>query len=87
MNEQRSKIAEMISSLKQQRDELNLKMHLATAEAADEWNKLENKFHLMMADYEPVRHAVNETAGDVWESLRLVACELKEGFHRVRKSL
>jgi hypothetical protein len=86
MNEQRSKTAELISSIKQQRDELKLKMHLATADAADEWSKLEEKFHRMMSDYEPVRHAINESAADVWESLKLVANELKEGFHRICQS-
>lgn len=48
---------------------------------------LEQKFQRMMSNYEPVKQAVDETAGDVWESLKLVAGELKDGFHRIRNSL
>lgn len=87
MTEDHSKINRLISSLKQQRDELKLQMHLASAEVKDEWKGLEEKFQQMTSNYEPVKHAVGETAGDVWESLKLVAGEIEEGFHRIRKSL
>ena len=77
----------MVSSLKQQRDELKLQIHLGSTEAKEEWTKLEEKFQRFTSDYEPVKHAVDETAEDVWESLKLVAGEIKTGFNRIRKSL
>ena len=87
MSEQRHIVEELISTLKQQRDELRLKIHLADADLKDEWEKLEDKFAAMKADYEPVKHAVGESASDVWESLKLVGGEIQEGFHRIRKAL
>ena len=87
MSEHRSRTAELISTLRQQRDELKLQIHLGSTEAKDEWEKLEEKYQQLTDDYEPLRHAVDETTSDVWESLKLVAGEIKDGFHRIRKSL
>jgi hypothetical protein len=87
MTEQRSQTANLISSLRKQRDELKLQIHLGSKEAKQEWKNLDAKFQAMMADYEPVKNAVDQTAIDVWESLKLVAGEIKDGFHRIRKSL
>lgn len=87
MSEERSRVQELISSLKQQRDELRLKMHLGSEEAKDQWEKLEEKFQQLTSDYEPLKHAVDESADDIWESLKLVAGEIKTGFNRIRKSL
>lgn len=87
MTEQRSRIAELVSSLKQQRDELKLQIHLGSTEAKEEWDGLEEKFRQLTKDYEPLKTAVDESASDVWESLKLVAGELKDGFQRIRKSL
>lgn len=87
MSEQKNTVGEIISALKQQRDELNLKMHLANAELRDELEKLDDKYVQLKSDYEPLRTAVGDTANDVWESLKLVGTELKEGFARIRKAL
>ena len=37
--------------------------------------------------YEPVRDALEETAGNIWSALGLAAGELKAGFDRVRKAI
>jgi hypothetical protein len=87
MTEQHRKTAELILRVKQQRDELKLQIHLGGQEAKEEWKKQEEIFQRMMADYEPVKHAVDETAGKLWESLKLVADEISDGFHRIRKSI
>ncbi len=87
MSEERSTVKGLISSLKQQRDELRLKVHLGSEEAKDQWEKLDERFQQLTSDFEPLKHAVDETAEDVWESLKLVAGEIKTGFNRIRKSL
>jgi hypothetical protein len=87
MSETRSFLEETISSLKQQRDELSLQMHLGKAELKDEWNKLQKKLDQLSEDYEPVRDAVGESAENVLTSLKLVADELVTGFNRIWKSL
>lgn len=80
-------LAEVISTLKQQRDELALKIHLATAEAKQEWDKLEEQFREVSASYDPARQATAETAENVGGALRQVAREIKDGYNRIRKSL
>ncbi len=78
---------ELISTLKQQRDELAVRMHLASAETKKEWEKLAVRFNKLMDDYQPLKKAVGESAGKVGESLKQVAVELKSSFDRIRKSL
>jgi uncharacterized coiled-coil DUF342 family protein len=85
--ERKEAIASMISTLKQNRDELRLKMHLAKAEAKDKLHSLEGKLTQLNDRFEPTKHAVGETDDHVWESLKLVGEELLVGFHRIRKSL
>lgn len=87
MAHEQSTLDELISTLKQQRDEIGLKIHLAGAEAKEEWQTLRDKLDKLTADYEPVKKAAGESAGNVFESLKLVAEEIREGFSRVRKSL
>jgi hypothetical protein len=83
----RDHLAELISSLKRQRDELAVQIHLGKQEAKDEWEKLTAKLEELTKDYEPVRDAVEESAGNVFAAMKLVAGEIEEGFRRVRKSL
>lgn len=87
MSPDRDRAAEMMSALKQQRDELALRMHLASAEAKDEWERMNQKFTELSDQYEPLTKSVEETAGDLWESMKLVGEEVKQGFERIRNSL
>ena len=87
MPEKRERLGELISALKQQRDELALRIHLAEAEAKQEWNRLDDRLAQLTHEYEPLKHAVGASTEDVWESLKLVGEEIKHGFDRIRKSL
>lgn len=80
-------VAELISSLRRQRDELALKIHLGKADLKDEWGRLTEKLDELSRDYEPLRDAVGETAENLVSSLKLVGEEIQNGFHRIRKSL
>lgn len=87
MTTQRDRLQELISGLKQQRDELAVRIHLAGAEAKQEWNRLDEKLNQLTQRFDPLRKAVGDTAGDVWESLKLLGEEIEHGFERIRKSL
>ena len=78
---------ETLSSLRQQRDELALQLHLGKAEARDEWEKMRAKLERLNQDCEPVKDAVGQSAENLMESMKLVAGEIKDGFDRVYKSL
>ena len=87
MSDSRNFVAETISSLKQQRDELALQIHLGKAEAKDEWNRLEERLRELAKQYEPLKDAVEDTSSEVFSGLKLVAEEIRAGFQRIRKSL
>ena len=87
MAEDRDQLEELISSLKQQRDELALQIHLGKAEAQEEWDKLTAKLDELTKDYEPLKDAVAETADNMFSALKLVAGEVQDGFERIRKAL
>ena len=80
-------ISNLIDDLKEERDELTLQMHLGKQEAKSELKRLGKKLDELNTRYEPLKHAVEETGEDVWDALQLVGDEIKDGFHRIRKSL
>lgn len=85
-SDDRAVLKKVISGLKQQRDELALKIHLGKEEAREEWEKVQAKLAKLSDDYEPVRDAVGESATNVFQSMKLVAGEVKDGFDRIRES-
>ena len=79
---------DVLAKLKQERDELALKMHLGKKEAAAEWERLEAKWHEVTARrMSPVKEAADETTVGVGLALELAAEELKKGYERIRNLL
>ena len=87
MSEHSNSVEEVIKLLKQERDELKLKIHLASMDAKDDYDRMSEKVDLLTDQYEPVKGAMEESAENVFAALGLAADELKHGFHRVRKAL
>jgi hypothetical protein len=87
MSESKENLTELVSTLKRQRDQLALKIHLGEAEAKQEWERVTKKLDNLMKEYEPLTDAVQESAGNVFDAMLLVAEEVKDGFNRIRKSL
>jgi hypothetical protein len=88
-------ISDLINTVKQQRDELEVKMHLAKAEAREEWEKLEGRWNELRTRAEPLTSAVDEAADVAGEqakkvagaALDVAARELKESYDRLKKLL
>ena len=79
---------DVLAKLKQERDELALKMHLGKKEAVDEWDKLEAKWHEFTAgQMPPMEGAVDESTVGVGLALELAVEEFKKGYERIRKLL
>lgn len=72
----------IMADLKRQRDELRLQMHLASKEAKDEWEELEEK----MEDFS-TKMKLKETGSGVGKALGQLGHELKLGYDRVRKGI
>ena len=86
-DEQKDMLQSLIQRLKQERDELGLKIHLGQKDMQDEWNRLQARLTELNERYAPLKEAAAESAEGVWESLKLLGEEIKTGFDRIRKSL
>jgi DNA anti-recombination protein RmuC len=84
---QKTFISELISDLKQQRDHLRVKIHLGGQELKEEFERLDDQLNQLNHRFDPTKAAMGETAENLWDSLRLMGGEIKDGFQRIRKSL
>lgn len=73
---------DLMADLKQKRDELRVKIHLASKEAQDEWQELEGK----MQDFSS-RAELGKTGEGLGEALGKLGNELKLGYQRIREAL
>lgn len=86
-DEKKTIVAGLISDLKRQGDQLRVQVHLGSQELKDEWEKLDDKLSQLNHRFDPLKAAIEDTGEEVWESLKLLGDEIKEGFNRIRKSL
>ena len=80
-------LRKIADDLKRQRDELQVKLHLAKEDARDEWAKLETRWEEAKTKMNAVREEAGHTTESVSAGLGLVLDELKKGYDRIRKTL
>ena len=85
MSPRRTDFDDLLETLERVRDEVELKIHLATADARDEWDELEQKWRRLRGKLGTIGRVAEDTAGDVGEALELLGKELKKGYERLRK--
>jgi hypothetical protein len=80
---------EIIADLKQKRDELRLKVHLASKEIKDEWEELEEKMEDFTGKAKKFSKdaKLKETGEGLGEALVKVGHELKLGYERLKKAI
>ena len=72
----------MKQELEQLRDEIKLKMHLASLDAKEEWGSLEQKWEDFNA-----RAKLSESGEDIGSALGLLGEELMQAFTRFKNAL
>lgn len=87
MNDIKKRIDEMLEELKQERDELRVKMNLAKMEARDEWREIEAKLVKLEAKASEVREATAEAAKDIAAAAKPLADEIQDTFRRLAKRI
>jgi len=87
MTGKQSDFDRLVDELEQQRDELLLKIHLARAEARDEWEELEDKWQNLQQRLPEAREAASKSADNVGAAMGLVAEEIGEAYKRLRDTL
>jgi len=83
----KDKLHQIMDDIKQERDELHVKAHLARAEVRDEWVELEEKWEHLRSKSKRVGREAKGASNEVWAATKLLGEELKEGYQRIRKSL
>jgi len=83
----RTDLDRLAEELRRQRDELKVKIHLAKADARDQWEALEKKWEHLRGRLGVVGEEAEEAGKDVLAALDSVAEELKKGYERIRAVL
>lgn len=81
------KVEDLFEQLKQQRDELRVKMHLAKQDAKVEWDKLEDKWDEVKPKLDMAKDHTTEASKEVWNALEQAGEAIKNGYQRIRRDL
>jgi hypothetical protein len=73
---------DLTRDLKKLRDELELKVHLASMEAKQEWTRLESQWQSFSG-----KARLADSAESVGDALELLGEELKKGYKRLKLAL
>jgi transcription elongation GreA/GreB family factor len=86
-----ARLQDLITSLEQERDELRLKVHLASRDARDEFAALEARLDSLrdrLSDAsEDARETASEVGDVVGDTARKLADDLRDGYRRIRDQL
>ena len=82
-------IDDLIEELKQKRDELRVRIHLASKEVQEEWEELEKKMEHFSGQAKQFADdaKLKETGSGLGDALGHLGHELKLGYERVRDAI
>jgi hypothetical protein len=73
--------------MRQERDELRVKLHLAKLEASEEWQEFERKYEKFQSKAKSVGEATADSSKDIGAAAMLLGQEIRDGFKRIGKRL
>jgi hypothetical protein len=73
--------------LKQEREELRVKLHLGKMEASEEWDKLGEKITKLEAKAKDIGSVTADAAHDIGAAAKLLGEEIRDGFKKIAKHL
>ena len=78
-------LEKMLGKLRQQRDELKVKIHLAKADAEEEWAAAEKKWAHLKTKSEALATTGGEVAKELGETVKEIGEDLMNGYERISK--
>lgn len=81
------RIEALKEDLRQHRDELRLKLHLAGEEGKEQWEALEKKYENFAARASQMRREAGDISSDLVTATGLLGEEIKKGYKRLRDLL
>lgn len=82
-----SEFEELTEKLKQQRDEINLKLHLAGMEAKEELEKADSQWDKLNEKIVEIADDAKETGDDFIAGAKVIAEELSSAYERIKARL
>ncbi|WP_165855452.1 hypothetical protein [Marinobacter sp. JSM 1782161] len=74
-------------SVKQQRDELKLQLHLARQDVRDEWDDMEQYWERFRQKMDEILHDASDAGEEAYRTAHDVGEDLKQGYQRIRDRL
>ena len=78
---------ELTETLKQQRDEIGVQIHLASMDAKDEWNKAEQKWSEFIDGLGVITDETKEASDELLKTTKIIGDELKDTYKRISERL
>ena len=76
---------QLVEKIKVERDEINLKLHLASMEAKDEFKLAEKQWVVVKAKANEIADSTKENSHEVIAKAKIVGEELKDAYKRINK--
>lgn len=83
----KQELEKLLGYLKQERDEIYLKLHLGQKDLQDEMGELEQQWEEFRQRGEKVLHAADDSSEDVSAALNLLGNEIKASFEKIKGAL
>ena len=78
---------ELTDTLKQQRDEIEVQIHLASMEAKDEWQKAEQNWDQFIDKLGVITDDTKEASAELIQTTKIIGDELKNTYTRISERL
>jgi phosphoribosylpyrophosphate synthetase len=83
----REEFDRLMDKLKTERDQVNLKMHLASMDAKEEFAEVEKKWGQVKTKAAEIADDAVETSEEYIAKAKVIGEELKDTYHRIAKRL
>jgi predicted nucleic acid-binding Zn-ribbon protein len=87
MDDARNALQREVDLLSKARDELRVRLHLAKADALDEWKKLEASWQRAQEELKRTSEHSKEPVKEMGVAARHLIDEIKRGYARIREQL
>ncbi len=78
---------ELTDKLNQQRDEIQLQLHLASMEAKEEWQEAEKSWGKFVDSLDVISDDTKEASAELIQATKVIGDELKEAYQRISERL
>lgn len=83
----KKEFSELTDKLNQQRDEIQLQLHLASMDAKEEWQEAEKSWGEFIGSLDIISDDTKEDSAELIQATKIIGDELKETYKRISERL